>query len=385
MSVRGSEEIRHRNAICSSELVAPGERSMEACCVERKWLLRIWPLGLLLLATCGHGSSPGPGGARNESPPAAASDPQSRRNEAEAAVVKTCSAGGVPADDAGKAQSCCAALTSVGDALLAGGQKQAAYDQYETTRERCVQFHQVRRRIHDLLHPPMHAVGDVPPTNVFVAVEVDAQLGDEIVLAGHLSYLEGDVFVAKGGRFASLLPGGHEVAVELYLRAKSDATLGSPVRMDVKDTLILPKALAGQTGLGSKLQVSLRDRGGPGTLAERVVVEKVMAQPSPVPATGARVMLAPNAGTARRLPGPPPRMAFPPDPRFSGKTTWALYKVCVDVEGAVDEVHTMKSTGDAGIDAKWVSEVRTWRYQPFISNGQRHPFCSPVRIQVTFQ
>ncbi|HEY0714036.1 MAG TPA: hypothetical protein VGF45_15250 [Polyangia bacterium] len=357
---------------------------MNALLVARTGRLRRWLPGLLLLATCGHGSSSNPAAVRNDAPAPVARDPQSQRTEAEAAVIKSCDPGGVPASDSDKAKNCCAALTSVGDALLAAGQKQAAYDQYETTRERCIWFHPVRRRIHELLHPPVPAAEGVSPTNLFVSVEVDAQLGDEIVLTGHLAYLDGEVVVAKAGRYSSLLPGGHQMTVELYIRANSKA-LGPPVRMDVKETLILPKARAGQAGLSSKLLVRLRDRGGPGTLAERLIIEKVLSQPSPSPTAGERVMLAPSVGSALRLSGPPPQLAVPPDPSFSGKTVWALYRVCVDVDGVVDDVHTMKSTDNARIDAKWVAEVRSWRYRPHMHNGQRHPFCTPVRLQVTFQ
>ena len=47
--------------------------------------------------------------------------------------------------------------------------------------------------------------------------------------------------------------------------------------------------------------------------------------------------------------------------------------------GAVKSVKTLKSSGEPGIDEAWSATMRTWRYEPLLTNGQPDPFCQVVR------
>jgi hypothetical protein len=94
------------------------------------------------------------------------------------------------------------------------------------------------------------------------------------------------------------------------------------------------------------------------------------------------VMLSPEEGTSRRLSNireEPHRPSLPPN--HPGDVHWGLYKVCVDYEGAVYRVKTMKTAGGE-LDAAWSTAIRTWRYTPHAVNGQPTAFCYVARIEV---
>ena len=65
----------------------------------------------------------------------------------------------------------------------------------------------------------------------------------------------------------------------------------------------------------------------------------------------------------------------------SGKTQLIIpVKVCVSRGGAVDGVTVLKSSGFAAYDEKLKREIRRWRYNPFMINGQPAPVCSIVQF-----
>lgn len=54
------------------------------------------------------------------------------------------------------------------------------------------------------------------------------------------------------------------------------------------------------------------------------------------------------------------------------------YRLCVSSEGIVKSVKQMKSTGFADYDEKIMSELRQWRYRPYLVDGKPAPVCSAV-------
>src|SRR5687768_14774357 len=90
------------------------------------------------------------------------------------------------------------------------------------------------------------------------------------------------------------------------------------------------------------------------------------------------VMLPPDQAAARLqtdVKNGPHRLTLPPELDKAGAVYWGLFKICVSDKGEVSNVHTVKSTGSAELDAAWSGTVRAWRYQPHTVDGTAVPFC----------
>ena len=199
-------------------------------------------------AGCGHGNS--------QSETAVASS-------AGSAAAQTCRQGGKPSDD------CCAAMMDEGDTLLAAGNKQGAYDKYEETRSACVKFHPVRKRIFLVTrNGPVEEPRVGPTRDVHIIVDFDLHLAEDVGGIGHASYLDGEP-VETGQTIKGLRPGEHHLAIEVYVNPVSGQGL-SPVRLDVHQPVILSPSLVGQKLLVGGAKVRISDRGGAGTLQERL-------------------------------------------------------------------------------------------------------------------
>jgi hypothetical protein len=334
---------------------------------------RIYLAGLLAI-TCGHGAKP----ASLPAPLAPTDVPG-----AQAAATDKCA--GV-SDDRHHVDECCAALSRVGDAFLASGKKQAAYDSYEETRQQCPRFHPVRRQLF-LVRQATAPDASAARSDVWYDTDVDVQLGDDIEVVAFSSYIDGEPLSTGRKGATPLAPGAHELAMEVYLAPTLASTLGGPIRMDVRTPIILPKPIAGEPALSGHTLVRLHDAGGQGTIGERVTSDTLVTQIA-APDTGPNgpVMLAPNVGTGLRLTDVNKSPHTPRLPRRlsrAGMTLWGLYKVCVDVDGAVTWVNTMKSADTIAVDARWKTAIRTWRYRPHQVDGKPRPFCTPARVQVT--
>lgn len=84
---------------------------------------------------------------------------------------------------------------------------------------------------------------------------------------------------------------------------------------------------------------------------------------------------------ANRIAGGSP--IAPPDEvmqaiKKSGTPAVGAEKLCIDERGAVSSVTILKSTGYEAYDQTIVSEMRTWRYRPFLINGKPAPVCTAV-------
>ncbi len=58
----------------------------------------------------------------------------------------------------------------------------------------------------------------------------------------------------------------------------------------------------------------------------------------------------------------------------------AVVRLCLNAQGEVNRQSILKSSGYAQYDAKLLSEIRRWRYSPYLANGKPIAICS----QVTF-
>jgi hypothetical protein len=54
------------------------------------------------------------------------------------------------------------------------------------------------------------------------------------------------------------------------------------------------------------------------------------------------------------------------------------FKLCIDLNGAVQSVTTLKATGFPDYDNKLTREMRVWKYTPYLVNGKATPVCTAV-------
>jgi hypothetical protein len=336
--------------------------------------------------SCRHAPPSGP-------PPAPGSVEAAR-----AAVSDQCTNASLALEGPPPSNDCCQALTSVGDALLAAGQQQAAYDDYENTRSLCLRYHPVRRRIYELRFPDRVAPSDAPMTDASVDIDIDVEIesNGDLWVVGLEAYLDGTPWPLESAKVGRLAPGIHHVNVELYVQSRARAKWEAPVRIDAKSALLLPQALAGANPVSASVLVQITDS-GEGKLTERITqlstignfraVEVPSPKPAPAPPpANAPIMLPPNTTVGKRLSDVNDarhKPSIPPHLNQRGMVLWGLYKVCVNRQGTVERVRTIKSALNPAIDLNWKTTIRTWRYQPYTVNGRPVPFCSPVRLQVT--
>jgi hypothetical protein len=77
----------------------------------------------------------------------------------------------------------------------------------------------------------------------------------------------------------------------------------------------------------------------------------------------------------------PPRAPSwtPPTPQLRLGGAQFLFRVCVDTEGRVVSLRTLRGATDAD-DARVRAFVQKWRYQPVEVNGAAVPFCTTARL-----
>ena len=54
------------------------------------------------------------------------------------------------------------------------------------------------------------------------------------------------------------------------------------------------------------------------------------------------------------------------------------FRICLDASGVPESVLPLRSTGSAEYDAKIMTTMRTWRYSPYLVDGEAVPVCTPV-------
>jgi TonB family protein len=58
--------------------------------------------------------------------------------------------------------------------------------------------------------------------------------------------------------------------------------------------------------------------------------------------------------------------------------TRGTFKMCLDTDGNIASVSTLRTTGYDAYDERLTSGIRTWRYEPYRVNGQAHAVCTVV-------
>ncbi len=68
----------------------------------------------------------------------------------------------------------------------------------------------------------------------------------------------------------------------------------------------------------------------------------------------------------------------------SGKTkVIGTFKICIATSGAISQVTQLKSTTLPAYDQKIASELKSWKYKPYVVNGQAVPVCTAVTFVYT--
>ncbi len=189
-----------------------------------------------------------------------------------------------------------------------------------------------------------------------------------------------------------------------YGRTSAGGTPQDPVRVDVRKTLVLPRALLDAGAVAGGARVVLQDHGGVGTLRDRVAIDitavpfyRLEAAPlvghsvknpsSGTPGERRLVMVAPDIGLNLRI-TQGASLALQP---LSRRRFWTMLKVCVTPEGSVEQASFIRAEGDADgavagtLDpadgGALVSTVGRWRHRPYLLNGQAVAYCYPLRLQ----
>lgn len=76
------------------------------------------------------------------------------------------------------------------------------------------------------------------------------------------------------------------------------------------------------------------------------------------------------------------RPRLPPALNRAGTKLWAMSKVCVSKDGSVVDVKIIKGA-DPLVDPEIVAKVRTWKYRPYMINGNPTPFCFMLRLDMS--
>jgi hypothetical protein len=327
--------------------------------------------GVILAAGCAHGSQ-----SEIELP----ADPAKALATARSTIGQQCQGDGAPTE------ACCAALLAAGDALLADGKKEEAIAAYERTRDRCPLLHDSRRRLFLVHTPPVRMDPAPAETTISWNVGLNSQTADDIHLAWYGAYLDG-THVPPMIKRSTVTSGPHVMAVELFFEPRMPGGLGGLTRFEVKQPLLLSRETAQRSDLIGGVNVRVTDRGGDGTIADRLKVEiqprtfgtmeDVIAQPaqSSKPAPTSRVMLAPDIGKRQQI--------TPADDGLSDEvknaTFLAFFKICVTREGSVDVVNTMMTSNPAVI-GDLTAAIWHWRFRPYQVNGQPVAFCTITRL-----
>ena len=83
----------------------------------------------------------------------------------------------------------------------------------------------------------------------------------------------------------------------------------------------------------------------------------------------------------------PPKVLYSPEPEFSNAARSIRYQgvvtlgVVVDKDGTTKKIRILSPLG-AGLDAKAVEAVKTWKFQPAYKDGNPVPF--EIAVEVNF-
>jgi protein TonB len=63
----------------------------------------------------------------------------------------------------------------------------------------------------------------------------------------------------------------------------------------------------------------------------------------------------------------------------------AIFKVCIGVSGGISQINLLKPSGAPALDDFIRSNLRTWRYRPYMINGKPTPICGTKVFNVNLQ
>jgi hypothetical protein len=294
-------------------------------------------------------------------------------------------------------------MTAAGDALAARGDKQAAYEAYEKTRDRCFAHPDVRRRLF-LLRAPVPGASQPRPaaSEAWLNLVVDNQLGKGVLLVWFAPYLDGEPVQEVAP--TRLPAGAHELHLELYLATVEGDRARDPVRIDARQSIVLPAALIGHGAVAGGARITLQDKGGAAALGERVsvTITAIPFRPQEAPPTlGNSIALAapesakkspkmvpPNVGSNQLVSGAVSVARLRPE-IFEKKSFWTMLKVCVTDTGSVSQVKLIRNDDGAALGdlnladtVQLTSVIGQWRYKPYLIKGLPVPICYPLRLVV---
>jgi TonB family protein len=75
------------------------------------------------------------------------------------------------------------------------------------------------------------------------------------------------------------------------------------------------------------------------------------------------------------------RVKLPPSLARAGMKLAAVVRICVSPQGTVSDVRLLKSA-DPMVDAQIPEVLHTWRYRPYLVDGQPAPFCYVQQYEI---
>ena len=111
----------------------------------------------------------------------------------------------------------------------------------------------------------------------------------------------------------------------------------------------------------------------------------VAAVPPPAPPPAAPQVVAPTALDANRVAGDknivPDSATMDAISRSGNEKVISSYKICVAIDGSINTVSLLKSSGFPAYDDKIQSTIRRdWRYRPFLVAGKPTAVCTAIRF-----
>ncbi len=171
-------------------------------------------------------------------------------------------------------------------------------------------------------------------------------------------------------------PGGQKPQTEIKIKPKKTVKdIVQPVKIE-KQEVRAPEAAGNPDGV---------EGGEEGGVADGVIGGDVTAPPPPPPPPPPPAPpqnVPPTLLEGQRIAGE--KMIVPNDVtkteiQRSGKDKIVgSYKLCITVDGSISSINQLKSTGFAAYDSKIQSEMRNWRYKPYLVNGKAVPVCTAV-------
>jgi TonB family protein len=123
-------------------------------------------------------------------------------------------------------------------------------------------------------------------------------------------------------------------------------------------------------------------------VGEPPVAPPIVLPPEPQvtpPTVIAPTIVAPSIVAGLRISGEtqiePPNLVRTAIARDGASRVVGTFKMCLNQQGEVSSVTTLRSTKYAGYDDEIKSTMRNWRYRPYLIGGTAAPVCSVVTFQ----